>query len=101
MEADLVAHCGPRAEGAFLNTLVLTDVATGGTEFLPLPHRSSEAVVGVLGRMREVLPLRLLGLDTDNGSEFINSNLLEYSRAVLITFTRGRSGKKNDACFVE
>ena len=51
-EADLVAHCGWSAEGAFLHTLTLTDVATGWTECLPLLHRSQEAVVQALGGVR-------------------------------------------------
>lgn len=100
-EADLVAHCGTRAEGAFLNTLVLTDVATGWTEFLPLLYRSQDAVVDALGQMQALLPVQLLGLDTDNGSEFINAHLLEFCRAETITFTRGRPRKKNDSYFVE
>jgi hypothetical protein len=101
MEADLVAHCGHRAEGAFLHTLVLTDVATGWTECLPLLFRTQEAVVQALGRARRLLPMPLLGLDTDNGSEFLNAELIGYCAREQITFTRGRAYKKNDQCFVE
>jgi len=99
--ADLVAHCGHRAEGAFLHTLVLTDVATGWTECLPLLFRTQEAVVQALGRARQLLPMGLLGLDTDNGSEFLNAELIGYCARERITFTRGRAYKKNDQCFVE
>jgi hypothetical protein len=63
MEADLVAHCGQRAEGAFLYTLVLTDVATGWTECLPLLYRTQEAVIQALSYARQLLPMPLLGLD--------------------------------------
>jgi hypothetical protein len=101
MEADLVAHCGPRAEGAFLYTLVLTDIATGWTECLPLLYRTQEAVIQALGRTRQLLPMRLLGLDTDNGSEFLNAELIGYCERERITFTRGRAYKKNDQCYVE
>src|SRR3954454_23008460 len=76
VEADLVAHGGQRAEGAFLHTLVLTDVATGWTECLPLLHRSQHAVLQALARARQLLPFPLLGLDTDNGGEFLNEELL-------------------------
>jgi len=100
-EADLVAHCGPWAEGAFLQTLVLTDVATGWTECLALLHRSQHTVIQALDRARTLLPMPLLGLDTDNGGEFLNTDLLEYCTREEITFTRGRVAKKNDQCFVE
>jgi len=101
VEADLVAHCGQRAEGAFLYTLVLTDVATGWTECLPLLHRGQHAVIHALDRARQLLPFPLLGLDTDNGGEFLNEELLAYCRREQITFTRGRAYRKNDQCFVE
>ncbi len=100
-EADLVAHCGPWAEGAFLQTLVLTDVATGWTECLALLHRSQHMVIQALDRARILLPMPLLGLDTDNGGEFLNTDLLAYCEREQITFTRGRVAKKNDQCFVE
>jgi hypothetical protein len=101
MEADLVAHCGGHADGAFLHTLVLTDIATGWTECLPLLQRSGGAVIHALDRVRQLLPFPLLGVDTDNGSEFLTTELLAYCRREQITFTRGRPGKKNDQCFVE
>src|SRR5215211_2379281 len=101
VEADLVAHCGPQAAGAFLHTLVLTDVATGWTECLPLLTRSHDAVIGALGQARQLLPFPLLGLDTDNGPEFLNYELLAYCEREGITFTRGRAYRKNDQCFVE
>jgi hypothetical protein len=62
-EADLVAHCGGSASGAFLYTLTLTDVATGWTEGLPLLHRTQESIVQALKRARQLLPYPLLGLD--------------------------------------
>jgi hypothetical protein len=101
LEADLVAHCGTRAEGSYLYSLVLTDVATGWTECLPLLHRSQEAVLHALDTVRCLLPFPLLGLDTDNGSEFLNQEVLRYCAREQITFTRGRAYKKNDQCYVE
>ncbi|MDQ2762146.1 MAG: transposase [Pseudomonadota bacterium] len=101
MEIDLVAHCGWSTEGAFLQTLTLTDVATGWTECLPLLYRSQQTVLQALERARQLLPFPLLALDTDNGKEFINTDLLAYCEREAITFTRGRTGKKNDQCFVE
>lgn len=101
MEADLVAHCGGSVHGTFLNTLVLTDIATGWTECLPLLYRSQEEVLQALQRARHLLPFPLLGLDTDNGTEFLNAQLLDYCRREAITFTRGRAHKSNDQCHVE
>lgn len=100
-EADLVAHCGCSTEGAYLNTLVLTDIATGWVECLPLLFRSQHTVIASIDSARSVLPFPMLGLDTDNGSEFLNAELLAYCKREQITFTRGRAYKKNDQCFVE
>jgi hypothetical protein len=101
LEADLVAHCGGVAEGAFLYTLTLTDIATTWTECLPLLHRTQEAVLQAVERARQLLPFPLLGVDTDNGSEFLNEQLLAYCTREAITFTRGRTANKNDQCYVE
>lgn len=100
-EADLVAHCGDRAEGPFLNSLVITDVATGWTEFMPLLRKSTGDVIAALETIRSVLPIPLFGLDTDNGCEFINYELLEYCEKHEITFTRSRAYKKNDQAHIE
>lgn len=101
MEADLVAHCGTRAEGAFLNTLVLTDIATGWTECIALLRRSEADVSGAIHAARQCLPFPLLGIDTDNGGEFINYELLRYCEKEKITFTRSRAYQKNDQAHVE
>jgi hypothetical protein len=95
-EADLVGHCGNSVEGAFLSTLTLTDVATGWTECLPLQHRGQEAVITALKRARHLLPFPLLGIDTDNGGEFINVELAAYCEHEHLSFTRGRPRKSND-----
>ena len=101
LEADLVAHCGVSAAGSFLHTLVLVDVATGWTECVALLRRSEADVIGALNSLRGRLPVPLLGLDTDNGSEFINYEMLRYCQREQITFTRSRVNRKNDQAFVE
>lgn len=101
MEVDLVAHCGTNTEGSFLYTLTLTDIATGWTECLPLLSRSQETVVAALQRAQQLLPFPLLGVDTDNGAEFINVELLAFCEQEHITFTRGRPRRSNDQCYVE
>jgi hypothetical protein len=100
-EVDLVAHCGTNVAGTFLWTLVMTDVASGWTECYALPQRSGSAVVQAVRHLQKLLPFPILGLDTDNGSEFINEHLLSFCNANGITFTRGRVHRKNDQCFVE
>lgn len=101
LEADLVAHCGESTEGFYLNTLSTVDVATGWSECVGVWGRGQERVGGALHRVRQRLPFALLGLDSDNGSEFINQHLYAYCQRERITFTRSRSYKKNDSCHVE
>lgn len=101
LEGDLVAHCGDSVEGSFLNTLVLTDIATGWTEFLPLLFKSSQGVVHGIDIILKLLPFPLLGIDTDNESEFINYDLLNFCKHHEITFTRSRAYKKNHQAHVE
>ncbi|MBA3469025.1 MAG: transposase family protein [Herpetosiphonaceae bacterium] len=101
VEADLVAHCGGATDGAFLCTLTVTDVATGWVECQALILRSQHTVIQAMERVRQLLPFPLLGVDTDNGSEFINAGLLGWCADAQVTFTRGRTGKSNDQCFVE
>jgi Integrase core domain len=101
LEADLVAHCGTHADGSFLYTLTLTDIPTGWTECLPLLNKSQEMVIAALKRAQQLLPFPILGIDTDNGSEFINVELLTFCEQEQITFTRGRPRKSNDQCYVE
>jgi len=100
-EVDLVAHDGGDARGEFCQTLDLTCVATGWTVMAAVPTKAHRWVFEALQAIEAELPFRLLGLDSDNGSEFINNNLFDYCVANQITFTRGRAYRKNDNCFVE
>lgn len=100
-EADLVAHCGGSTNGSFLNTLTLTDIASGWTECLPLLCKNKENVIDGLRTAMEVLQFKVLGIDTDNGSEFINHALVQFCSDNNITFTRSRKYKKNDQAHVE
>jgi hypothetical protein len=101
LEADLVAHCGGNTNGSFLNTLTLTDITTGWTECLPLLRKSAGDVIIGLKLAQELLPFPLLGVDTDNGSEFINHDLMNFCEENRITFTRSRAYRKNDQAHVE
>jgi hypothetical protein len=101
LEADLVAHCGESTEGFYLTTLSTVDVATGWCEPVAVWGKGQDRVGGAVYDVRKRLPMPLLGLDSDNGSEFINQSLYDYCRRNSITFTRSRSYKKNDSCHVE
>lgn len=101
LEGDLVAHCGMKANGAYLNTLVVTDIASTWTEFFPILVKGEINVIAALKVAQKLLPFPFLGLDTDNGSEFINYALLEFCKSNSITFTRSRAYKKNDQAHVE
>ena len=101
LEADLVPHCGESTEGFYLNTLSTVDVATGWSECIGVWGKGQERVGSAVHRVRQRLPFPLLGLDSDNGSEFINQHLFAYCQREKITFTRSRSYKKNDSCHVE
>ena len=100
-EADLVAHSGPRATGSFIQTLVLTDIATGWTECLPLLFREQTLLTEVLSQMRVRLPIDVLGFDTDNDSVFMNTTVKDYCVANGVEFTRSRPYRKNDQAWVE
>ena len=101
VEAGLVAHSGPVTRGSFVQTLVLTDIATGWTGCAPLPYREQTLLREVLGDVRRRLPFELLGFDTDNDSGFVNETVREYCRDSGIVFTRCRPWRKNDQAFVE
>jgi hypothetical protein len=101
LEIDLVAHCGHTTEGQYLNTLTCTDICTGWTDVTAVLHRSQEAVSQAIQRMRQRLPFPLLGIDSDNGAEFINDLLYQYCLDEKITFTRSRPYQKNDQAHVE
>lgn len=100
-EADLVAHCGGTTRGRYVQTLVLTDIATSWTEFFAIPQKGENEVIAALKAAQEILPVAIQGFDSDNGSEFINLALIDFCRENGITFTRARPYKKNDQAHVE
>ena len=100
-EIDLVGHDGGVAAGEYCQTLDLTDVATTWTETMAVRNKAQARVFAALQKVRQNLPFPLLGLDSDNGSEFINEELLRYCKQEQISFTRSRPYRKNDNCFVE
>lgn len=101
VEIDLVAHEGGINSGEFIQSLDVTDVCTGWTEVQAVRNKAQIWVFAALKDIRARLPFELLGIDSDNGGEFINNELLRYCQQQQITFTRSRASRKNDNCFVE
>jgi len=101
VEIDLVGHEGGNSFGEFCFTLTVTDVATGWTINRSVPNKSAIRVIEAIEHCCRQLPFPIQGIDSDNGSEFINAHLLEWCLARQVTFTRSRPGNKNDGCHVE
>jgi hypothetical protein len=101
VEIDLVCHDGGNAAGQFAFTLTVTDIATGWTENRSVPSKAAKCVLAALNDIAYKMPFPILGVDSDNGSEFINVYLLEWCERHQITFTRARVANKNDGCHVE
>jgi transposase InsO family protein len=100
-EVDLVSHSGNSASGEFAHTLNVTDIHTTWTESRAVLGRGEGAVQRALNEIASVLPFRLLGVDSDNGSEFINWHLKRWCEQKDIQLTRGRPYKKDDNAHIE
>ena len=100
-EIDLVSHSGDCADGEFLHSLNVTDIQTTWVETQAVMGKSQERVRQALETITAALPFALRGIDSDNGSEFINAHLYRYCRARAIQFTRGRPYKKDDNAHIE
>ena len=100
-EVDTVANCGVSTQGQYICTLTLTDVHSGWTENRALLNKAHRWVKEAVADVKEKLPFQMKGIDSDNGSEFKNTQLLQWCNTNNVIFTRSRSHKKNDNCFVE
>jgi hypothetical protein len=101
VEIDLVSHSGNSADGQFVYSLNLTDIFTGWVETAAVLGKGQRGIVAALEALVVRLPFVLCGLDSDNGSEFINDYLVAYCRTHHLEFTRGRPYKKDDNAHVE
>ena len=100
-EADTVANCGMSTEGQYISTLTLTDVYSGWTENRALLNKAHRWVKEAVDDVKKKLPFQMKGLDSDNGTEFKNTQLLGWCQENHVEFTRSRPYKKNDNCYVE
>lgn len=101
VEIDLVGHEGGNSRGEFCFTLTITDISTGWTETRSVKNKAQKWVFAAIKEATASFPFPVLGIDSDNGSEFINWELLRWCEQEKLTFTRSRSGNKNDGAHVE
>lgn len=101
VEVDLVAHDGGNTSGDYAQSLNFVDIATCWDITAACKNKAQVHVFKALRTIITRFPFIIAGIDSDNGSEFINNHMLRYCVKNKITFTRSRAYKKNDSCFVE
>jgi hypothetical protein len=101
VEMDLVNHCGSSTSGEYINTLSTTEIFSGWWEGEPIWGKSQEATFQGFKKIRGRTPFEWKGVDSDNGSEFINEVLYKYCRREKLEFTRSRPSRKNDNAYIE
>ena len=101
VEIDLVGHEGGNSQGEFCFTLDITDIATGWTETVSVRNKAQKWVFAAIREATAKFPFPVLGIDSDNGSEFINWGLFRWCEQEKLTFIRSRSGNKNNGAHVE
>lgn len=101
LESDTVAHGGDSAAGQFIHSYNFIDIATGWNEQVASMGKGEKATVAAFNEVRSKFPFRILGIDSDNGGEYINDHLKRYCEREGLTFTRSRPYQKNDNAHVE
>ena len=101
LEIDLVGHDGGVIDSHHAFTLNATDIASGWNSSVAIKNKAQVWILEGIKKIQAKAPFSLLGLDSDNGSEFINEALYNFCQDQKITFTRARPYRKNDSCFVE
>ncbi len=100
-EIDLVSHSGPAADGEFAYSMNFTDIHSTWVETRAVLGKGQARVLAAISSIEEALPFPLRGLDSDNGSEFINYHVWAFCEQRKIQLTRGRPYKKDDNAHVE
>lgn len=101
MEMDTVAHCGNNLSGEFVNSLDMVEIATGWSEQRAVMGKGQLCIVTAIEDIKQSVPFRLLGLDSDTGSEFVNWHMVKWCKEHKLSFTRSRPYYKNDNAYVE
>ena len=100
-EVDTVAHCGPTLKGEFARTVNFTDIHTGWVFTRAIRNNAAVHVLAAFDTFIEHVPFAVTGIDCDNGSEFINHDLVGWAGQRDVFFTRSRPYKKNDQATIE
>jgi hypothetical protein len=100
-ETDTVAHCGETVAGSYISSLDVVDICSSWSEQFAIINKGEQAVTKAMDDIKNRLPFKLLGLDPDNGAEFINWSLLNYCRKHQVNLTRSRPYHKNDNAHIE
>jgi hypothetical protein len=101
-QTDTVAHCGNSAAGPFISSLTVVDIFTTWTENRAMFTKKGIEVKRCFQDVEKSLPFKLLAINSDSGSEFLNKNMLQFTKhGTRVEFTRSRPYKKNDNCYVE
>ena len=100
-EVDLVSHCGGNSSGQFAHTVSLTEISSGWWEGEGIMSKGQLQTLTSLKQMRKRTPFDWLGIDSDNGGEFINHHLLRYCQSESLEFSRSRPNYKNDNAYIE
>jgi hypothetical protein len=100
-EIDTVSHSSSDPKGPFLSTLNMTDVATCWTLPIAISGKAGIDIVGALNKAVVLMPFPILGLDFDNGAEFLNDKVLDWCDKKQISYWRSRPYKKNDQAWIE
>jgi len=103
LEVDTVALCGGSVAGEFVWMLDGVDYATTWVEVRAMWGRGQAGTLAALQDIEASLPFCLLGLDSDNGGEFLNHHVLHWlqKRPRPVFMTRSRPNKKDDNAHVE
>ena len=101
IQTDTVAHCGTSAQGPFISSLTVTDINTTWTECRAMFTKKGTEVRRQINNINQAIPFKLLAMNSDSGSEFLNKPVLQFTQLSNIKFTRSRPYKKNDNCYIE
>lgn len=101
IQIDMVEHCGVSPKGRFINTVSTTDIGTGWWSGRAIFGKDAKAVHQALYLLEKEYPFPWREIHPDNGSEFINETIWNFTKQQNITFSRSRPYRKNDNCFIE
>lgn len=101
MEMDTVAHNGGDPSGECVYSLDMTEIYSGWSEQIAVMGKSEAGVIAATDEIKNVLPFKLKGMDSDSGSEFVNWHMVRYCEQHKLFFTRSRPDRKNDNAYVE